>query len=80
MKKYIAFAMPANQGGNTVQTSKILTKEAATQWAHTHVAKNSNMRAYICEVIAVASRPDPVVTVMPFTPEPEIGTALTHGA
>lgn len=80
MKKYIAFAMPGNQGGNSVQTSKILTKEAATQWAHNQVAKNFNMKAYICEVISVASRPDPVVTVMPFTPEPETETALTHGA
>ena len=80
MMKYIAFAMPANHGGNSVQTSKILTKEAATQWAHNIVAKNTGVKAYVCEIFSVASRPDPVVAVMPFTPETETETASTHGA
>lgn len=79
MKKYIAFAMPTHQG-NSAQTSKVMTKEAATEWARNHVSKNSNMKAYVCEIVSIATRPDPVVTVMPFTPEPEPETALTHGA
>lgn len=76
MKKYIAFAQPTQGGGNSVQsnsfqTSKVMTKEAATEWARNHVAKNSNMKAYVTEIFSVVTRPDPVVTVMPFTPETE---------
>lgn len=66
MKKYIAFAM--SNGGNSNQNCGIQTKEKATEWDRNHVAKNSNMKVYVCEVISVASRPEPVVIVQPFEP------------
>lgn len=80
MKKYVAFAMQTTHKGNNALTSMVLTKGAATEWARDHVAKNNNTKAYVCEVLSVVSRPDPVVMVLPFMPEAELVTDLTHDA
>lgn len=67
MKKYIGVMTTASNW----QTSGIKTKEDATQWARQVTMKNGGVKAYVCEIISEVSRPDPVVIVKPYVPEPE---------
>lgn len=79
MKKYIAYTMNTNGGGGT-SNSGVQTLTKATEWARTITSKTSNIRAYVCEIVSVVERPDPVVTVTPFKPEPEEveGLSVNH--
>lgn len=70
MKKYIAFPFSGNNSG-----IHGLTK--VTEWAKGAVAKN-NQKMIVCEVVAVVERPEPIVCVKPFTPEPEPEKEESH--